>query len=86
MLYNGGVSGSDPISGLIRLLQKQIQLRGRAPSAILHKSLCEARPAARLILYFRCHREATYLDDPSARPTNQLIMLLEKKIPLCEIS
>ena len=52
----------------------------------MHESLCEARRLGRPILYFRCHRKTTYFDDPNAGPTNQIIVLLEKKIPVCEIS
>ena len=67
------------------MLQKQ-QLPVRAPSAIMHKSLYEARLSGRPNLYFKRHMKTTYFDDPIVGPTNQITMLLEKKIPVCEIS
>ena len=78
-----GFNGPCHISGLSQMLGKQ-QLRGRAPSAIMHESLCEARLSGRPIPYFKCHRKTTYFDDPSAGSTTQT-RLPEKKIPVCDL-
>ena len=86
LVHGGGISGlsgSGHISGLSQMLRKQ-QLCGRAPSAFMHESLCEARLSGRPISYFKCHRMTTYFDDPSAGSTIQT-RLPEKKIPVCDL-
>ena len=65
-------------------LHRYCRLRGRAPSAFMHESLCEAHLPGRPILYFKCHRKTTYFDDPSAGSTTQT-RLPEKKIPVCDL-
>ena len=46
-----GFNGPGQTSDLNQMLKKQ-QLRGRAPNAIMHKSLCEARLSGRPNLFF----------------------------------